>query len=89
MKEQWFVPRDINRVPVRLINPPIPRCKNKKTTKYLLRLCLDYLNNFYNFCNNFGDEITIIFISEFEDISYFHYKGQPRSMLCRKLEKFF
>ena len=29
------------------------------------------------------------FISDLEDFSYLLYKKQPRSMLCRKLEKIF
>ena len=51
--------------------------------------CVDYIDIFYNFGNDFCGEKTIIFISDLEDISYFHYKEQPRSMLCRKLEKKF
>ena len=30
MKEQWFVPRDINRLPMSLIHPPMPHGINKK-----------------------------------------------------------
>ena len=30
MKEQWFVPRDIIRMPMNLIDPPMPRGINKK-----------------------------------------------------------
>ena len=81
MKDQWCVPRDINRIPMNLINPPMPRGINKKTSKYLLRLCVDYLDFFYNFSNNFCDEITITFVSDIEDISYLHYKKQPGSTL--------
>ena len=43
----------------------------------------------YKFSNNLCDEITITFLSDIEDFSYLHYKKQPRSMLCRKVEKFF
>ena len=48
---------------------------------------VDYLDTFYNFENDFCDEITIIFISDLNDVTFFHYLEQPRSMLCRKLEK--
>ena len=33
------------------------------------------------------DEIKIIFISKLEDITISHYVEQPKSMLCRKLER--
>ena len=80
MKELWFVPRHINRIPMNLIKPTMPR-NNNKTSKFLLRSCVDYLDSFHIFSNDFCDEITIIFISDLEDISYFPYKEQPRSML--------
>ena len=54
-----------------------------------MRSCVVCLDIFYTFGKDFCDELTIIFISEIEDISYLQYKEQPRSMLCRKLEKFF
>ena len=66
-----------------LIGSSIPHNVNK-VPKFLKRSRVDYLDIFYNFGNDFCDEITIIFISDMEGISY-----QPRSMLCRKLEKNF
>ena len=46
MNEQWFVPRSINRIPMNLINPPMPRGINKKTSKHLFRSCVDFLDIF-------------------------------------------
>ena len=37
--------------------------------------------------NIISDEIDIIFISEFKEMTLQRYKKQPRSMLCRKLEE--
>ena len=37
--------------------------------------------------NIISDEIDIIFISKPKEITLHHYMEQPRSMLCRKLEK--
>ena len=51
--------------------------------------CVDYLNSYYNFANDFCDEISIIFISNLRDISFFHYMKQPKSVLCRKFVKNF
>ena len=38
--------------------------------------------------NTISDEIDIIFVSEFKEMTLQHYCDQPRSMLCRRLEKF-
>ena len=37
--------------------------------------------------NTISDEIDIIFVSEFKEMTLQSYIKQPRSMLCRKLEK--
>ena len=37
--------------------------------------------------NIISDEIDIIFISKLREMTLKHYMKQPRSMLCRKLEK--
>ena len=37
--------------------------------------------------NIISDEIGILFISKFKEITLQHYMKQPRSMLCRKLER--
>ena len=37
--------------------------------------------------NIISDEIDIIFISKFKEMTLPHYMNQPRSMLCRKLER--
>ena len=39
--------------------------------------------------NNEVDEIKIIIISYVKQITLSHYRDQPRSMLCRKLERKF
>ena len=48
---------------------------------------LDILDR--NYKNDKVDEMNIIFISDFRDITLSHYKDQPRSMLCTKLEGYF
>ena len=51
------------------------------------------LNEFQNMIdrgceyNVITNEINIIFISKLEDNSISHYVNQPRSMLCRKVER--
>ena len=52
----------------------------------LTRSCVDYLDDYYDFSNDFCDEIKIILISNLKYITFFHYM-EHRSMLCRKLEK--
>ena len=37
--------------------------------------------------NTISDEIDIIFISKLREMTLQHYMKQPRSMLCRKLER--
>ena len=37
--------------------------------------------------NTISDEIDIIFISELREMTLQHYMNQPRSVLCRKLER--
>ena len=46
----------------------------------------DYLDQFNKECvNDEIDEIDIIFISDLDDNTFFHYMEQPKLMLCRKL----
>ena len=46
----------------------------------------DYLYHFSKECvNDEVDEIDIIFTSDIDDITFFHYKDQPKTLLCRKL----
>ena len=49
----------------------------------------DFLNIVDRKCvyNIISDEIDILFISELEEMTLQHYMNQPRSMLCRKLER--
>ena len=46
---------------------------------------VDYLDTFYSFMNSVVDEMNIIFLSDLKDITFFHYKDQPKSMVCRRL----
>ena len=46
----------------------------------------DFPDQFNEECvNDMVDEINILFISDLNDITFFHYMEQPKSMLCRKL----
>ena len=49
-----------------------------------MRPCYEYIDD-YVFIDSLNDEINIIFISDFKDISFYHYMNQPKSMLSRKL----
>ena len=49
-----------------------------------IRPCFEYINDYF-FIDNLYDEIKIIFISDFKDITFYHYMNQPKSMLSRKL----
>ena len=39
--------------------------------------------------NIISDEINIIFISSLKEMTLQHYMEQPRSMLCRKFERYY
>ena len=49
-----------------------------------IKPCYEYIDDYF-FINNLYDEINIIFISDFKDITFYHYMNQPKSMLSRKL----
>ena len=49
-----------------------------------VRPCFEYIDDYF-FIENFYDEINILFISDFKDITFCHYKNQPKSLLSRKL----
>ena len=49
----------------------------------------DFLDTFDRNMNNGNDEINILFIFDLKIITLSHYMNQPRSMLCRKLERKF
>ena len=49
-----------------------------------IRPCLEYIDDCLSI-NSFCDEINIIFISDFRDITFYHYMNQPMSKLTRKL----
>ena len=50
---------------------------------------VDFLDTFGRNINNEVDEIDIIFLSNLKDMTFSHYMAQPKSMLCRKLERNF
>ena len=50
---------------------------------------LDFLDTFHRNINNKVDEINIKFISVLDDMSFSHYKDQPKSMLCGKVARNF
>ena len=49
----------------------------------------DFLDTFDRNMNNGNDEINILIIFDLKIITLSHYMNQPRSMLCRKLERKF
>ena len=49
----------------------------------------DFLDTFDKKINDEVDEINMIFISDLEDITFFHYMDQPKSRIQRKLERNF
>ena len=50
---------------------------------------VDFLDTFDRNIKDEVDEIVIIIISDLRDKTFSHHMAQPRSMLCRKLEKTF
>ena len=51
---------------------------------------LDFLDTFNRSCiKDEVDETVQIFISDYRDMTFFHYMTQPKSMLCRKLVRNF
>ena len=48
-----------------------------------IRPCYEYIDNYF-FIDDLYDEINIIFISDFKDITFYHYMNQPKSVLSRK-----
>ena len=85
IEKRYHIPDKRNRMPMNLIRSTTPHDVNGPII--LTRSCVDYLDNYYNFDNDFCDEINIIFISDLGDITFFLHMEQPISMLCRKLEK--
>ena len=49
-----------------------------------IKSCYKYIQDYF-LIENLHDEINIIFISDFKDITFYHYMNQPKSMLSRKL----
>ena len=84
VEKRCYIAPDINRITMNLIQYDV-----NKISKMMMGTCVDYLDTYYNFDNDFCNEISIIFISDLRDISFFHYMKQPKSMLCRKLVKNF
>ena len=50
---------------------------------------IEFLDTFDKNINDEVGEINIIFISNPNDITFFHYMDQPKSMIQRKLERNF
>ena len=46
--------------------------------------CFEYINDFF-FLDNLYDEINVLFLSDFKDITFYHYMNQPKTKLSRKL----
>ena len=82
-EKQYYILSNINWMP--MVSP----CDDNRMKKILIGSCVEYLVTFYDLDNDFCDEISILFISYLRDISFFHYKKQPKSMLCTKLVKQF
>ena len=82
VEKRSYIAPDENRITMNLIQYDL-----NKISKMMMGSCVDYLDTYYNFDNDFCNEISIIFISDLRDISFFHYTKQPKSMLCRKLKK--
>ena len=40
--------------------------------------CVEFLDNYYNFRNDFCDEINILFISDLEDLTFFSLYGTAK-----------
>ena len=49
-----------------------------------IRPCFEYINDYF-FIDNLYDEINIIFISDFKDLTFYHNMNQPKTMLSTKL----
>ena len=50
----------------------------------------DYLNKYNQGCMiDEVDEIVILFISDLKNMTFSHYIAQPKSILCRKLVRFY
>ena len=48
-----------------------------------IRPCFEYIDDYF-FIDILYDEINIIFISDFKDITFHHYMNQPKSILSKK-----
>ena len=49
-----------------------------------IRPCFEYIDDYF-FIDTLYDGINVLFISDFKDITFYHYMNQPKSMLSRKL----
>ena len=85
VEKRCYIAPDKNRITMNLIQYDV----KKKISKIMMESCVDSLDTYYNFDNDFCNEISIIFISDLKAISFFHYMKQPKSMICRKLVKNF
>ena len=86
VEKRCYIAPNINRILMNLIKSSVHYDVNR-VSEILMGSCVDYLDTYYNFANDFSDEIKLLFISDLRDITIFHDMKQPKSMLCRKLVK--
>ena len=84
VEKQCYVAPALDSIMMNLIKSSIQYVVNR-VSKIMMGSCVDYLDTYHYFVNNFCDEISRIFVTDFTDISFFHFMKQPKSMLCRKL----
>ena len=72
IEKRYILYPNTNKTSLNLIRPST-RYEVNRVPKILTGSCVDYLDIFYNFVNDFCDEINVIFISDLKDITLFHY----------------
>ena len=88
VEKRCYMAPNINKITMNLIKSSIQYDVNR-VNRILMGSCVDFLDTYYKFADDFCDEISIIFISDLRDMSFIHYMKQPKSLLCRKLVKKF
>ena len=84
VEKRCYIAPDINLIEMNLIQYDVD-----KISKIMMGSCVEFLDTYYNFDNDFCNELSIKIISGLRDISFFLFMKQPKSMLCRKLVKNF
>ena len=67
VEKRCYIAPDINMITMILIQYDV-----HKLSKILMGSYVEYLDTYYQFANDFCDEISIIFISNLRDITFFH-----------------